>query len=148
MADGDPLPQTDHVLRYCFASLYAGGKVTAANFTPRGRDKGKLSTVWIECPHVAAADRNFAGGCAQLLKQITKNRSDDEIVQISVPDIAVIKCHAGNLVTREDWGKSLNKRHTTIQSLFQLDDQSAADFQACADLAKIARDSTVRRSIK
>lgn len=71
MAVGERLPEIDHIARGCGRGEH-DGEVTSAAFAPTPRDKGKLSTDWVECPKIATNERNVAGAARRLKMQLRK----------------------------------------------------------------------------
>jgi len=147
MPDGDMLPETHHVLRYCFSDRFSGGNISEANFAPRpNRDKGKLSTVWVECRNVPEHEQTLESAKQHLLNQIRARDDRDEVCMLNVAAVTAVGSNYGPIQIVEDWGKSNNKRHTSIGGLTSNSDFSQIDFAACAALARLARKNRQKAS--
>lgn len=79
MANGDPLPGSDRVARYCQQSRFKSGQISDANFAPRPVDRGQLSTNWVECAYVSVEERSEAAAVARLLRSLKRNHPEDRI---------------------------------------------------------------------
>lgn len=138
MADGDPLPGPDHVARYCQQSGFKGGQISDANFAPRPRDDGRLSTNWVECPYVPAGDRSEAGAVARLLRSLRRNHAEDRIAFLRVEAVRGIKDERVTLDVRED-RHDANHCHAVIRNVASPTLSLEREFEAQAALARLAR---------
>lgn len=139
MANGDLLPLSDRVLRYCSKRRFQGGQISAENFEPLPKDKGALSTVWVECLHVAEDQRTIPCAVEQLYRQIRRRRDQDQVACLQVSAVRSVACRYGPLQVFEDWGPSLNMRHAVIRWIAGVQGEALMDFTAGAELARIAR---------
>jgi hypothetical protein len=135
MADGDPLPGQDSVARYCQQSRFKGGEISDANFAPRPRDNGQLSTNWVECAHAPSRDRTEAGAVARLLQRLIRNHPEDRVAFLRVRDIRGISVEPVNLDVREQghWC------HAVILNVASAISSLEGEFEAQSVLARLAR---------
>jgi hypothetical protein len=138
MADGDPLPGSDHVARYCQQSGFQGGQISDANFAPRPRDNGRLSTNWVECRYVPARERSEAGAVARLLRSLKRNRPEDRVAFLQIEAVRGINDERVILDVRED-GHGVNRCHAVILNVASATSSLDAEFEAQAGLARLAR---------
>lgn len=137
MADGDPLPGPDHVARYCQQSRFKGGAISDANFAPRPRDRGCLSTNWVECIDVPPSERNAAAAIARLSRRL-KFDQRDRIAFLQVEDVRRIGAAGVNLDVREQGGGC----HAAIMNVASATASLEGEFEAQAALARLARYSS------
>jgi hypothetical protein len=116
MADGDPLPSGDHVLRFCSRRTLASGRATAGAFAVRERDEGRLSTNWVECRHVAQDERNVESSIARLHRML-RISAQDRVAVLPVDDVRSIRIGDSLLEIVEFWGANDNRCHAAIVGL-------------------------------
>jgi hypothetical protein len=134
MADGDKLPGPDHVVRYCQQSRFKGGKISDANFAPRPRDGGRLSTNWVECIHVPLNERNDAGAVARLCR-VLRFDVRDYIAFLQVEEVRKIGAAGVSLDVREQGGNC----HAVIMNVASATSSLEGAFEVQAALARLAR---------
>ena len=66
MALGDQIPDTNHVARGIRPEFVDKNQILPAAFALIPRDKGKLSTDWVECAYVNVRDQNVRSSLARL----------------------------------------------------------------------------------
>lgn len=147
MPEDKPVPPEHRVARYCFATRFQGGKISALNFEPRVIDEGRLSTNWVECPHVEVDERNELGARRRLLRKITRNQAEDRIAILGVGDIVAIGAAQGSLGVVADGGAG-NPCHVSIRQFTPPGprhprDQSPKDLEAQNALARLARSNAL-----
>lgn len=138
MADGDPLPGPDHVARYCQQSGFKGGQISDANFAPRPRDNGRLSTNWVECRYVPVGEQSEDGAVARVLRTLKRNRAEDRIAFLPVEAVRGIKDERITLDVLEN-GHGVNRCHAVILNVASATSSLDAEFVAQAALARLAR---------
>ncbi|MGO9162330.1 MAG: hypothetical protein ACLP7J_16770 [Streptosporangiaceae bacterium] len=91
------------VARYCQQSRFKGGEISDANFAPRPRDSGRLSTNWVECIQVPLNERNDAGAVARLRRRLQFDQHD-YIALLQVKEVRKIGAAGVSLDVREQDG--------------------------------------------
>lgn len=70
MASGDSIPDSNRVARGILPKDVDKDQILPAAFALGPRDKGKLSTDWVECVHANRRDRNVRGSLARLASSL------------------------------------------------------------------------------
>lgn len=115
-----------------------GGQISDANFAPRPRDDGRLSTNWVECPYVPVGERSEDGAVARLLRSLTRNHAEDRIAFLSVAAIRNIR-HASAALDIHEAGHGANRCHAVILNVASATSSLEGQFEAQAALASLAR---------
>ncbi len=114
MAKGDSLPDEDHVLRGCGdRGANKSNKVTIAAFELRPRDKRRLSTNWVECPHVSVAGNKDQAALKRLGTRLSR---EQKVCKPSVGEVRQLSDTEIQLDVLED-GSENNPCHSAIVGL-------------------------------
>lgn len=109
MASGDQIPGGNSVARGIHPKDFDKNQILPSAFSLKRRDKGKLSTDWVECVHASRRNRNVKGSLGRLVhltvrpqevsllqaKYIRKiNRGQRYLDAIEDPHLPHLPCHS------------------------------------------------------
>ena len=112
MANSDPLPAGHHVARACLRRSYQDGVVLPAAFALRERDRGRLSTDWVECPYAPASERD-QDGARRRMSAALNLRTSEPVTILPVNRVRACAVDDHRLDAVEDWS-GRNQCHTAI----------------------------------
>lgn len=117
---GNPIPDADHVARGIRPREFDRGEIQSTAFQPGPKDKGKLSTDWVECAYANPTCQNVKGSLARLRRSlilrpqsvaILKAHSirgirwdDRKLDAIEDPDPPDLPCHSAIIGMKDDEG--------------------------------------------
>lgn len=136
MANGDPLPQGDTVLRGC-SSGFDQGEVTASAFALRPREEqlGRTSVMWVECAHVPETERNVASASERL----RSGKVRPPYAVLGVDDVRNVECPGGGYLDVIEAGSRNIPCHCAITGYTG----TALDLELQDDLAELANLASV-----